>query len=422
MGAIYSRAVATIVAVNGESADAGLPGVPPTPRNLSAAYVAPGLHLVHHMTLRHIMTGVGYSETESVYSTRAWTFQERLLSSRTIMFTKEQVYFQCKTSLRSEAKRVPDTRASDLFTLDKMRNTAKDPFYARDAFYWYDKIVSEYTTKRMGFPDDIINAFRGVQADLQNTFYWSFHAGLPITKLDQALLWTPIGNTKRRITASSHPSWCWSGWLGGVSYADMLHPEDNTIPEDTFLGAAKKKPGGKSTGLAAMVTWELFQPLGSRSLEAANTIRLDSGTISLDSLIIQKTPKGLADPATMNIYSKNSYYLLNQAQQRCGLLIGAPQDYDLVANAQGLLLVRLSRWKRFQSRRTYGPRIGFFRDDANMTDENLFDPGLRDDEWCTGNVLLVRPVESWYERVAVGLLHEDAYYAAGVEWKTVAVR
>ncbi|KAH6612115.1 heterokaryon incompatibility protein-domain-containing protein [Boeremia exigua] len=422
MCAIYSRAVATIVAASGNSADAGLPGIPPTPRNQIAAPVAPGLQVVYHMALRHMMTGVDYSETESVYSTRAWTFQERLLSSRTIIITNEQVYFQCKDSLRSEAKRIPDTRASELFTLDKMRNAKKDPFYSRDAFEWYAKIASEYTTKRMGYPSDILNAFRGVQTDLQNTFFWAFHAGLPILKLDQALLWTPTGDLRRRTAETSFPSWCWSGWVGGIGYSDMLHPEDNNIPEDTFIPTKKKPTTGNVTGLATMISWDLFQPLGTRTLEEPYTVLLTSATTKLNAFNTHKTPEGLADPGTMNIFSRNSYYISNQQNQRCGLLIGAPVDCDLTTNTADLLLVRLSRWKTFHNRRTHGPRIGFFRDDTSMWDENLFDPAFRDDEWCTSNVMLVRPVETWWERVAVGVVHGDAWESAQPEWSVVAVK
>lgn len=55
MTLIYSRAVATIVALSGSSADAGLPGIPPTPRNTSAVRIAPGLRITERTSLEQVM-------------------------------------------------------------------------------------------------------------------------------------------------------------------------------------------------------------------------------------------------------------------------------------------------------------------------------------------------------------------------------
>ena len=60
---------------------------------------------------------------------------------------------------------------------------------------------------------------------------------------------------------------------------------------------------------STIVTWNLFQPLGSRTLKAPSTILFDIGIVRLDSFSIEKTHGGLADPATMNIYSAYSHYL-----------------------------------------------------------------------------------------------------------------
>ena len=357
-------------------------------------------------------TDFDYRETECVYSTRAWTFQERLLSNRSIMFLQDQVYFQCKKELRCEDRNEADTGNYDIWTLDNVHHSH------HDLFYWYDKIVSQYSEKKMGYMEDIMNAFQGVQADIQNTSHWMFHEGLPIPKLDQALLWTPMRTLRRRVTAYYHPSWCWSGWIGGVRYSDILHPEDNIIKKDTFCGTVKKS--GNSTGLSTMMEFELFQPLGFRSFSGNDTILFDGGTVKLKAFSVERIPKGLCDPATMHLFSENSYYLF-KGNQRCGLLIGTPDNYNIMT-AGNLTLVRLSRWKRFHSRLTHGPRIGHFSEDKNMWDECLFDPAFNDDEWCTGNVMLVRPVGDTYERVAVGMLHENAFFGASPEWKVVAVR
>jgi len=63
----------------------------------------------------------------------------------------------------------------------------------------------------MGYPEDILNAFTGIQTEMSRMFDWSFVAGLPSSLLDFALLWTPVTTMERRITDFQQPSWSWSG-------------------------------------------------------------------------------------------------------------------------------------------------------------------------------------------------------------------
>jgi hypothetical protein len=197
MCSIYSCAVATIIALSGDSADAGLPGIPPTARNTTATFVAPELHMVERSSLENMLKNHTYDHVDAdcVYNTRAWTFQERLLSNRSIYFLGEQLYFYCKKHLLCEDRYVSDD--TDFYTLDKMRtasaglktlNTRAGTYSPFDEFRWYERIIVEYTAKRMGFPDDIINAFTSIQTALSRMFDWSFVAGLPSSLLDLALL------------------------------------------------------------------------------------------------------------------------------------------------------------------------------------------------------------------------------------------
>jgi hypothetical protein len=180
MCSIYSCAVATIVALSGGSADAGLPGIPPTARNTTATFVAPGLHMVERSSLENMLKNhtYDYVDADCVYNTRAWTFQERLLSNRSIYFLGEQLYFHCKKYLLCEDRYVSDD--TDFYTLDRMRTasaglkrlaTQAGTYSPLDEYRWYEQIIVEYTAKRMGFPDDIINAFTGIQTALSRMFH-----------------------------------------------------------------------------------------------------------------------------------------------------------------------------------------------------------------------------------------------------------
>ncbi|PYI02141.1 heterokaryon incompatibility, partial [Aspergillus sclerotiicarbonarius CBS 121057] len=83
MDLIYSHAICTIVNVAGTNADSPLSGVQPGSRpamvDLKVRFKDKIL-IVQPPDLCHILAG-------SVYETRGWTFQERILSPRCIYFT-----------------------------------------------------------------------------------------------------------------------------------------------------------------------------------------------------------------------------------------------------------------------------------------------------------------------------------------------
>ncbi|KAI8938245.1 hypothetical protein NX059_005905 [Plenodomus lindquistii] len=397
MCSIYSRAVATIVSLSGQSADAGLPGIPPTARNNQALYICPGLHITERSILDQMMKTYNYDTEDCVYNTRAWTFQERLLSNRSIIFVDEQVYFHCKQHLLCEDRCGPDD--TNFYTLENMRQysaqlrSQTDTYSPFDEFRWYEQIVVEYTTKRMGWPDDIINAFTGIQTELSTMFDWAFASGLPIPLLDLALLWTPITTVERRVTASRQPSWSWAGWIGRVRYTDMV------------------RPGHRPVGL-------LFKPLGLKSVDIAGELRLECMSVELQGFKLMKTGMGLLDPFESSLVSTDSCYIFDEDGRRCGILIGCAEQDE----RHGLLLLQLSTWKSNNSLAIHGPLIAHLQEDGDRSEERLFDQSFADREWCTYNVMLARPVSAAYERVAVGQIHVDAWSRVGEMFRMCTIR
>jgi hypothetical protein len=406
MCSIYSCAVATIVALGGDSADAGLPGILPTARNTTATFVTPGLHMVERSSLEKLLRNHTYDNVDAdcIYNTRAWTFQERLLSNRSIYFLDEQVYLHCKKHLVCEDRYVSDD--TGFYTLEKMRAssaglrakaTRAGTYSPLDEFRWYEQIIVEYTAKKMGYPEDIINAFSGIQTELSRMFAWSFVAGLPSSLLDIALLWTPVTTIERRITASQQPSWSWSGWIGRVRYADLVRPGHRPLSS-------------------------LFRPLGTRNLDTPGIIIFEAMSVPLSAFELVKAPKGLMDPFESSLVTENSYYVFDRSKRRCGMLIGLSENNLISGRVEDLKLLALSVWKSNNSLTKHGPLIAHLLGDGNRSDEELYDKAFRDAEWCTYNIMLVRLVGEVYERVAVGQMHADAWSQLGEKWGRFAVQ
>lgn len=105
MGPIYGGATLTIVASAGAEPHEGLPGMGTAHRpvaqdiaRIQGMTVAVGLH-----DPRQAIPDID----ESVWSSRAWTFQERALSARSVYFTRSQMVFKCAHSAIMLEEAVP---------------------------------------------------------------------------------------------------------------------------------------------------------------------------------------------------------------------------------------------------------------------------------------------------------------------------
>jgi hypothetical protein len=93
MDAIYSGAALTIVAASGSDSWAGLPGVRSNTR------FAQNKEVVGSLTLSPAQPTLRSSLQDSSWNSRAWTFQEAILSKRLLIFTERGTFFQCNTAL-----------------------------------------------------------------------------------------------------------------------------------------------------------------------------------------------------------------------------------------------------------------------------------------------------------------------------------
>lgn len=398
MSAIYSCAVATIVCLSGTSADAGLPGVSPTLRNPTAVYIAPGLSVIKRPNLK-----LDKNENEYTYVTRAWTFQEQLLSNRNIIFLEEQVYFQCKKELLSEDKYVHNfidrtylpTTLESVRLASEINKKRKRRYSPIDEFRWYEEFVPSYTAKQMGYPTDIINAFVGVQTQLGKIFGWTFAEGIPLQLFDIAILWTPIESVVRRITEPPHPSWSWSGWVGRVHYKDILANLD--------------WPGGLDFGKNFRKTAAL-----EHNVNFPATLNFEGESVALGAFIVEPSKQVLLNARARLPVTPHTLLIHDQSGLRCGILHGLQKSEIAVMQEGDFQLLRLSEWQTMlQDLGYHGPYKSYLLENGYEHREKLFDDVFRNTPWCTLNVVCVQWSGKVWQRVAVGHIHADAWKEAG---------
>ncbi|KAK3940471.1 hypothetical protein QBC46DRAFT_459005 [Diplogelasinospora grovesii] len=194
MHLVYGHAVFTICAAEGSDSTAELPAVASVLRNRSqdkeandaaqmSAECAPGVRLMVTRPLEAVVK-------DSEWNTRAWTFQERVLSRRCLIFAEGRVYFQCRLTGISQDIHTGGGRGSG-WSLDRTNSPLRTLRELQQRPMWfYMKYISMYTGRNLTKPRDILAAFEGIS--------W--------------------------LLGYQFPTWSWSGWMDGrIEYEpDMI--------------------------------------------------------------------------------------------------------------------------------------------------------------------------------------------------------
>lgn len=239
MDTIFTRASLTITAASGRDANAGLPGIDKGSRNIiqhTAVYS-------DELSLLSLMRGCDDVVDTSTWNGRCWTYQERLLSRRSMIFTNDTVYFECGEDIWSEdfnMLRSDVYMSASLQTITPSRGeeppTLIHGHQNRLGIFKGDylRMVAEYTLRDMTFPADRISGFEGILNVFRKPYGPVFVWGMWSEEmLAHSLLWQPEQLLDRvpideKSKQPMYPSWSWAGWSGAVKYSD---PEDwNGLP------------------------------------------------------------------------------------------------------------------------------------------------------------------------------------------------
>ncbi|RBR18917.1 uncharacterized protein FIESC28_05839 [Fusarium coffeatum] len=233
MDSIYNKAFLTIVAAAGNRASYGLPGV-----GTRSRAIRPRIRL-NGTTWTAYCDSPWKTVSRSKWSHRGWTFQESFFSRRFLMFTDEQVIFECGDMLQTES-RVQDldapTMESDINSLNIIERCDSKVHPLSLMF-----LIQSFTYRELTKEEDVLEAMGGLfnfhsQLEPPIETFW----GLPIRRsgygmsnleLDAyragnsnlkhediagaillGLQWYPYGTERLVTRREGFPSWSWSGW------------------------------------------------------------------------------------------------------------------------------------------------------------------------------------------------------------------
>lgn len=191
MGPIYGNAYLTIVAADGSDSEARLSRLSD---DGSIDEWIPVITRKGSYMLSPTRPSLEEAIRASIWDTRGWTLQEYLLSRRCAIFTKVGVFFDSKALSTSEAYELlpnaeptahVDEAGSGLYKslqFDQVCN-----------FNTYARLLKEYTSRKLSYPGDRLDAFAGILRQLQPRISYLEHmnalSGLPSQDFMASLLW-----------------------------------------------------------------------------------------------------------------------------------------------------------------------------------------------------------------------------------------
>ncbi|KAF4975350.1 hypothetical protein FZEAL_7848 [Fusarium zealandicum] len=238
MKTVYANAEVTIVAAAGNDSSFGLPGV-----NSARARIRQPCVQVQG----HLLTATPCEPPEAIKNskwwTRGWTYQEGLLARRRLIFTENEMVYECREMVARESVELPESVHKIAARRYPLHEHSRVFPYLRTSlgnadYTW--KCLSEFTQRRLTYDDDILNAVLGVLQDLADRRRPVYQlCGVPMVLRDRAsylckppdrpFLEAFIGGLSWRlrepgVRRPGFPSWSWTGWKGVVSEPSAMYP------------------------------------------------------------------------------------------------------------------------------------------------------------------------------------------------------
>ncbi|KAL0950126.1 hypothetical protein HGRIS_010122 [Hohenbuehelia grisea] len=244
-----------------------------------------------------------YKASPESVDTRAWCFQERVLSPRAIVFASTTVEFHCNkgpTGLGNSILResiAKDRLPGILLQPHIARSTAVLP-YTEDALRvaWF-RSLNKYTSLSLTDPSDKLVAFSAVARRFSRVLRADYVAGLWRPTLMKDLLWSVDCTTVQpRPAVWRAPSWSWAAVDGSIESWETIYSEESDLTLRNILISPVVKP--KCFAEVA----EVIRCDATVQSEENTFGAVTSGTLVLRAPMMKASARRLTDPGTFNPY------------------------------------------------------------------------------------------------------------------------
>ena len=274
---VYARATLTLVAGSGKDANAGLPGVRLESRTFhqEIEHIKPDLRLmVAHLAEDYIST--------SQWDSRAWTYQERMLSRRCLIFSNGRIYFQCRRATYCEDIEMPAKAGWSLNSIDMPTRIFNQP-----PFLQFTSAVELYTQREMTNSNDILGAFEEVKLVLEKRIDSRIFFGAVEDMVDSSLVWE---SSKRLRHRPNFPTWSWAGWKAEIQWKLAEYAESWIEWHDDREESTSFPPQKRHRIAPPISSPNTAQKVPCRSHLVGNMPRLHFTTVSASFMLLKPAP------------------------------------------------------------------------------------------------------------------------------------
>ncbi|KAL6922870.1 hypothetical protein FSST1_000144 [Fusarium sambucinum] len=237
MDLIYERSWLTVVAACGHDANARLPGVQEGTRDGSynTLEVAPGVGM-------GIVEGLDGLLKQSVYESRAWTFQEQVLSRRVLYFINNKVFYRCRAAEHAEhfVDVLPQSYVgSSIGSFLPEAVSMTEPVFDLTTMLFY------YSQRALTNQNDASRAMAGITRKIAEAMRCTFFQGLPTVMFDRFIIFWAHGSILHR--RSMFPSYSWPGWRGCTDVnlsVGHRFTDNDWLKDKTWIIWYKRSPSG----------------------------------------------------------------------------------------------------------------------------------------------------------------------------------
>jgi hypothetical protein len=234
---------------------------------------------------------------KSVLNTRAWAFQERLLSRRILHYTDKQIYWECRSQVCTE-----DLIPRDLgpiypypgIIISHLPSRSSGPDQSDVVLLWYDFIISKnYAARKLTHISDRLPAISALARVFSHFTSSSYLAGLWDYDLLSGLSWCRIWNRQSVGRLSNNcPSWSWASLDSDVWFGEGPRRNSKSFVriQEAAVQLEGEDPFGRVRGGYIKLTGRLKKCILACDLFGRSDITSEDGTALGDAVMDTNEP------------------------------------------------------------------------------------------------------------------------------------
>jgi hypothetical protein len=173
----------------------------------------------------------------SRWNTRGWTMQERNLSTRSVHFCKNKIYFECRSTVRSEVNEPEQMERTSKLWPREIHEADRGKLGSgieRNRLSWYDRwrrAVVDYSRRRLTVESDKLKAIQSIANEMQPQVLdvYISQAGMWLGNISREMLWYVESGIVQQPRQWRAPTWSWASLDANISFVKGNHHDPRGV-------------------------------------------------------------------------------------------------------------------------------------------------------------------------------------------------